>query len=126
MKFQKSPGWGASYFDVEDAPYVDRNYNTFALDRVMTGVCLYKKQNRISIKLQSALINPQTKLIDNLSKTWSNNPGWGEDPKDFFDTRDGIHYLNTSGCTPTPESFLTGAALRQYGNQIALQVRHSV
>ena len=107
-------GWGHEYFVLK---YVDTHEVVASEGMVVVGLQLYAKQNRIGIQIAQA--TPQfTEMEENVSPPaeWVPSPGWG--PNYFR-----LDYTDTNINMLPPGMVITGAALYQKGNRMALKIR---
>ena len=128
----ETSGWNPAafnkgFFDIgKDANhYVDTTPVEVPEGFVVIGAALYKKNNRLAIKLQSVLIDSKTGILDYTSEIWTDSPGDGHGKDNFFNTSGKNHYINTAAVAPSPQSYITGAQLYLFGNRTAIKVKTS-
>ncbi|MBL8254843.1 MAG: hypothetical protein JNJ76_14715 [Candidatus Competibacter sp.] len=118
-------GWGDSgpdnYFDLSPDHYVDTNEVIVPVGHVVTGAQLYKKNNRIAIKLYSKPYDQDTRQ---LAPDYRTETEFSDMNGNYFTIREkGFNFVNSNMVQPNPLSFVTGAQLYPYGNRIALKQR---
>lgn len=109
---------GKSYFDwYDDAPYVDTHEVVADSGQVVVGLQLYKKGNRIAIKIAQAIpaFNEVQEKLSSIS--WKDDPDWG---KQYFKLKE--NYVDTNVTTVPGGMVVTGAALYQKGNRMAIKL----
>ena len=85
---------------------------------VVTGVKLYKKSNRLGIKLHGSKIDAITGEFALGETQWQDSPGWGDA---YFKGSD-IEYCDTHEVKPATLSCIGGARLYNKGNRIAIEI----
>jgi len=117
---------GQQYFPVEDNPYVDSNVIELPRDYVCTGIGIYKKMNRMALKLRGAYV---ARGVENGNNILILNPATNEwfdktaNDGNYFEVDPEYNYVNANPVSPKPVSYITGAALFQFGNRIGIKVK---
>ncbi len=115
--WKENPNWGDEYFKLK-GEYVDTNINILPDGSVVTGAALYKKGgNRLAIQLLGTKIDPTSGKLTEPGK-WQESPGWGSD---YFKGSD-AKYCDTHTVIPSVLSCMSGAAIYQKDNRVAVKI----
>ena len=113
---------GEGYLDVNLSPYAHMELVEMPEGMVVTGVQFHPFHNRFALKMQGAKLNQDGVSIDNQSKKWI-EPTVFEN--NFYEIEGDNHYGHGPEVLPTPHTFVTGGALKLFGNRLAITMKTS-
>jgi hypothetical protein len=121
----ENPAWGDNYFTItDDISYVDTNDVIAPVGCVVVGAALYRKGNRIAIKIKVAEPQPNH-AVSQRSARWYENTAWGNN---YFTLDEGNNYVDARRVDPSQVNLpdgnyaIVGLRLFQLGNRIAIGV----
>ena len=113
--------WGEDYFEwYADDHYADTNAVVADDDKVVVGLQLYKKGNRIALKIAQAVteFSKLDEIVMFSGSEWKENQDWNGN---YFNLKD-AGYVDANVNTIPVNTVVKGAALYQKGNRLGIKL----